>query len=87
MSIQKMKEGINELCTGCFAAHFPQPNMMNCKFKNRKKIKEKSFHFIRLRGGAHTKGSSCSMIEKAIANAKAHNINLTAGDRTPGDGN
>ena len=27
------------------------------------------------------------MIEKAIANAKAHDINVTAGDRTPGDGN
>ena len=58
--------------------------MLDCKFK-KKKRNRKLFFPIRLRGGANNEG--CSMIEKAIANAKAHDINVNAGDRTPGDGN
>ena len=58
--------------------------MLDCKFK-KKKRNRKLFFPIRLRGGANNEG--CSMIDKAIANAKAHNINVTAGDRTLRDGN
>ena len=57
---------------------------MSCKYK-KKQINEKSSPHIRLRGGAYTE--ECSMIEKAIANAQAHDINITVGERTPGDGN
>ena len=46
---------------------------------------EKSLFPIRLRGGADTQGNS--LLQKAIANAKAHNIKGKAGGKTVGDGN
>ena len=58
-----------ELCTGCFYSHFPQPNMKECKMKS-KKFKKNLGYAIRLRGGAGS--ASDSLIQKAIANAKAH---------------
>ena len=58
--------------------------MKSCKFK-KKNIKSKLSFPVRLRGGANH--ADYSMIEKAIANARAHNINVHTDSRTPGDGN
>ena len=58
--------------------------MRECKFKT-KHLKSNRFHSVRLRGGAGNADNS--LIHKAIANAKSHDINLRADERTVGDGN
>ena len=57
--------------------------MKKCKY-NQKHKKAKSIP-IRLRGGAHN--GDHPMIQRAIANAEAHDINVKAGNETLGDGN
>ena len=76
-----------EPCKKCFVSHFPRPNKMSCKFslKKRKKSAAKVWPY-RLKGGAGDQESS-SIIERAIINAKGHNINFHAGVRNLANGN
>ena len=82
MDVHK-EANMEKICTGCFYSHFPQPNMKECKLKS-KKLKKNHGYPFRLRGGAGN--ASDSLIQKAIANAKAHDINLRADEMTVGDG-
>ena len=78
-----LKKEKKNLCSGCFSSHFPQPNMRDCKYI-KKQIKKTSFP-IRLRGGAQSE--DFSMIQRAMANAAAHDIEILPGTKTSGDGN
>ena len=60
------------------------PNMRECKLK-KKSIEHKKNFPIRLRGGANHE--DYSMIERAIANAKAQDINVHSDYKTAGNGN
>ena len=80
------------LCSGCFNAHFPQPNMKICKLKpeTNKKGVENAWP-PRLRGGADNaegdKRLHSMLITRAIESAKKHGINLVHGTRNKADGN
>ena len=86
-SHSKLKEDSStktkDACSNCFISHFPSPNRTLCKWKMPKSSNSFS---VRLRGGARNQYSK-PIIESAVANAKAHGIDLHAGPESLGDGN
>ena len=74
------------ICSGCFNAHFPQPNMKTCMLKQETKRQQVHSSWpYRLRGGG---GSSTSnLVTKAIDSASKHGINLKEGKLNKADGN
>ena len=98
--IQKLKEGKDGLCSGCFKSHFPKPNMKICKLKMQSR--KQSFWPFRLTGGGgygnddqisieqyleNLKDSTSPMINRAMENAEFHGIHLHHGVSNMANGN
>ena len=83
------------LCSGCFNAHFPQPNMKICKLNQETRRNSRKKGVLnpwphRLRGGAdNAEGDKRmpSMVDIAIENAAKHGISLHQGVPNLANGN
>ena len=86
-----MKEANDELCSGCFSSHFPNPNMKICKANRDKKLKKfNPVGTYRLMGGADYEADDQEpslIITRAISNAKEHGISIHAGVKNLANGN
>ena len=80
------EDGSSQECGKCFVSHFPRPNMKSCKFG--RKSRDTSGTICRLRGGAGAEDQTYPLIiERAILNARIHDINIHPGVRNLAAGN
>ena len=91
--IDKLRKLDGPRCSKCFASHLPKPNSKLCMYDKKQSLNITSKAFkhwpVRMRGGAnsHENKIDAPIIERGIANAKAHGIDVHAGVKNLANGN